>query len=92
MAPKPPLLLLFQCILCFQNFKVVIGFLIHNNLLVNSYITTLALKSILSSQQLNCKKKEKKSVEHVSRLQHALKLPQTAIMHLISPVISCTDN
>ena len=56
MAPRSPLLLLFQCILCFQNFEVVIGFLIHDNLLANSYITTLALKSSLSSQQLNCKK------------------------------------
>jgi len=45
MAPRPPLLLLIQCILCFQNFEIVISFLIHDNLLANSYITTLALKS-----------------------------------------------
>ena len=64
MAPRPPLLPLFQySILSFQNFEAVIGFLIHDNLLANSYITTLALKSSLSSQQLNCN-----SVEHLSRL------------------------
>ena len=68
MAPRPPLLLLFQCILYFQNFEVLISFLIHDNLLANSYIITLALKSSLFSQQLNCKNKQKKnSVEHVSR-------------------------
>ena len=46
MAPQTPLLLLFQCILRFQNFKVVISFFIHDNLLANSNITTLAWKVV----------------------------------------------
>ena len=62
---------------------------INNN---NLSYTVINAHLFLSSQQLAKLQKKRKFCGTRFRLWHALKLLWTAMMHLISPVISCTDN